>query len=405
MHDQGREVTGGVDTHGDVHVAAVIDATARILGVESFDVTPGGYRQLLAWMRRHGQVVKVGVEGTGSFGAGLARYLAAEGVAVVEVNRPDRQRRRRLGKSDPVDAESAARAALSGEASGQPKSGDGQVEAIRVLRLARRSAIKARTQAANQTRDLIITAPDQLRGRLRALSTRERVDACARFRPAEVTEPVGATKAALRTLALRHQQLSEEITALDAHLARLCAAANPALLAAAGVGPEVAASLLVAAGDNPERMRSEASFAALCGVSPVEASSGKVTRHRLNSGGDRQANNALWRIVLVRMSSDDHTKAYVTRRTAEGKSKREIIRCLKRHVAREMFKLLTHPPAVPHGNDLRVLRTRARLTLADAAEALSSWPIAISRLERGLSHDAELARRYQLWLQHASPAA
>jgi transposase len=356
-------------------------------------------------MRRHGTVVRVGVEGTGSFGAGLARYLAGEGVTVVEVNRPDRQRRRRRGKSDTVDAESAARAALSGDASGRPKSADGRVEAIRVLRLARRSAVKARTQAANQIRDLIVTAPDQLRCRLRKLSTQARVDACARFRAGEVSEPSGATKAALRTLALRYQALTAEIAALDAQLAQLCAAVNPALLAAPGVGTEVAATLLVTAGDNPQRMRSEASFAALCGASPVEASSGKVTRHRLNTGGDRQANNALWWIVLVRMSSDPTTKAYVARRTAEGKSKKEIIRCLKRHVAREMFKLLTKPPAVPLGSELRALRTQARLTLADAAVALGTWPIAISRLERGISHDAELARRYQLWLQPRAQAA
>jgi transposase len=186
MHHQVGEITGGVDTHGDVHVGAVIDSTGRILGIESFAATPAGYRRLLRWLRRHGQLVRVGVEGTGCFGAGLARYLASEGVGVIEVNRPDRQRRRRRGKSDAVDAEAAARAALSGDASGVPKSGDGQVEAIRVLRLARRSAIKARTQAANQIRALIITAPDQLRCRLWALSTDARVEACARFRPGAV---------------------------------------------------------------------------------------------------------------------------------------------------------------------------------------------------------------------------
>jgi transposase len=398
MHQRNREVTGGVDTHGEVHVAAVIDSTARILGTESFDATPAGYRRLLRWLRRHGKVARVGVEGTGSFGAGLARYLTGEGVTVIEVNRPDRQRRRRKGKSDTVDAEAAARAALSGDATSVPKSADGRVEAIRVLRLARRSALKARTQAANQIRDLIVTAPDQLRPRLRALNTDARVEICARLRPGGVDEPLEATKAALRTLALRHQQLSQEIAALDAQLAGLCAVVNPALLAARGVGPEVAASLLVTAGDNPQRMRSEASFAALCGASPVEASSGKVTRHRLNTGGDRHANNALWRIVLVRMSSDPKTQDYVARRTLEGKSKKEIIRCLKRHVAREMFRLLTKPPAVPLGSELRQARANARLTLADAAEALGTWPIRLSELERALVHDADLARRYQLWL-------
>ena len=194
-------------------------------------------------------------------------------------------------------------------------------------------------------------------------------------------------------------ELSAEIDELDAQLAGLCAAINPALLAARGVGPEVAATLLVTAGDNPKRMGSDAAFAALCGASPVEASSGKVTRHRLNSGGDRQANNALWRIVLVRMSSDARTQTYVARRTLEGKSKPEIIRCLKRHVAREMFRLLTNPATVPLRADLRAARLHSGLTLAVAAEALGTWPIRLSEIERGLAHNAELARRYELWLR------
>lgn len=227
---------------------------------------------------------------------------------------------------------------------------------------------------------------------------------CARFRTGDVTDPAEATKMALRTLAQRHLQLSAEVDALDAQIAHLCATINPALLAARGVGPEVAATLLVTAGDNPHRMSSEAAFAALCGASPVEASSGKVTRHRLNSGGDRQANNALWRIALVRMSCDPRTKAYVARRTLEGKSKKEIIRCLKRHIAREVFRLLTNPHAVPLGVTLRSARIDAGITLATAAEALGTWPIRISELERGLAHDAELARRYEFWL-HLEPAA
>ena len=397
MHHD-RQVTGGVDTHGEVHVAAVVDATGRVLGASSFAATAAGYRGLLRWLRRYGRVVRVGVEGTGSYGAGLARYLSGEGVTVTEVNRPDRQRRRRHGKSDVVDAEAAARAALNGDAAGTPRAAGGPVESVRVLRLARRSAIKARTQAANQIRDLIVTAPDQLRSRLRNLDTDQRVAVCARFRTGDITDPAEATKFALRTLARRHRQLSAEIDELDAQLAALCAAINPALLAAHGVGPEVAATLLVTAGDNPKRMGSEAAFAALCGASPVEASSGKVTRHRLNSGGDRQANNALWRIVVVRMSSDARTQTYVARRTLEGKSKKEIIRCLKRHVAREMFRLLTNPATIPLGADLRAARLNSGLTLAAAAEALGTWPMRLSEIERGLAHNAELARRYQTWL-------
>lgn len=399
MHHQPLVVTGGVDTHSDVHVAAVLDNVGRVLGTESFPTTTAGYRSLLAWMRRHGELDRVGVEGTGSYGAGLARHLAAEGVVVVEVNRPDRQTRRRRGKSDTTDAIAAARAALNGDATATPKAGDGIVEAIRSLQIARRSAVKARTQAANQIRDLVVTAPDELRAQLKGLNTAKRVAMCAGFRPGDYTEPAEGLRHALRHLARRHEALDAEIAELDQALAVLTARANPALVAARGVGHEVAAALLVTAGDNPERMLTEASFAALCGVSPIEASSGKTTRHRLNRGGDRRANNALWRIVMVRLAhQDERTKAYVTRRRTEGLSDAEIIRCLKRAIAREMFRLLTDPPAVPNGSDLRTARNASGLSLAAVAEQLGTWPTRLSQLERGLKHDLDLATRYQTWL-------
>jgi transposase len=404
MHDLDREVTGGVDTHGDVHVAAVVDAVGRLLGASSFPSTAAGCRALLRWLRRHGRVARVGVEGTGSYGAGLARFLAAESVTVIEVNRPNRQLRRRRGKSDTVDAEAAARAALNGEATGTPKAGSGPVESVRVLRLARRSAVKARTQAVNQIRDLVVTAPDELRSRLRGLGPEQRVAVCARFRTRGLAEPIEATKAALRTLARRYLELSTEIGQLDTEIEALCTAINPGLMASRGVGPEVAATLLVTAGDNPHRMTSEAAFAALCGASPVEASSGRITRHRLNAGGDRQANNALWRIAVVRMSVDPTTQAYVARRRQDGKSTKEIIRCLKRYIAREIFQLLTRPHEVPHGADLRTARLQAGLTLALVAQALSTRTMRISELERGVVHNADLARRYQTWLDQQKAA-
>ena len=402
MHDHDHGVVGGVDTHLEVHVAAVVDEIGRILATASFPTTTRGYGRLLSWMRRHGCLVRVGVEGTGAYGAGLARFLAAEGVEVLEVNRPDRQLRRRRGKSDTVDAEAAARAALSGDATAVPKSGDGQVEGLRGLRIARRSAVKARTQAALQIRDLILTASDELRARLEPLPACDRAEVCARFRPGDPTDPAQATKLALRHLARRYQALRREIAELDEVIASLCVQINPALLGAKGVGPEVAATLLVVAGDNPDRMHSEAAFAALCGAAPIEASSGRITRHRLSRGGNRQGNHALWRIVIVRMATCDRTRAYVTRRTTEGKSKKEIIRCLQRFVAREIHQLLTHSHAVITGTDLRHQRQHAQLTLADAAHALHSWPIAISRLERGLTHNTDLATRYNHWLQHAA---
>ena len=292
-------VFGGVDTHKRTYVAAVLDDAGRLLGTAAFDADTAGYTALLEWLRGHGSIERVGVEGTGSYGAGLARSLAA---ADVDVNRPNRQMRRRRGKTDTVDAEAAARAALNGDAAVVPKSADGSVEAIRTLSVARRSAVKARTVAANQIDAVVVTAPEHLKDRLRALNTARTVEACARLRPDTDSDPVlAAAKQALRSLARRHQALTAEIKHLDAELRRLCERVNPALLGARGVGAETAVALLVAAGDNPDRMRSEASFAALCGTSPIEASSGPIVRHRLNRGGNRHANNALWRIAMVRL--------------------------------------------------------------------------------------------------------
>ena len=334
-------VTVGVDTHKDTHVAQAKDHLGRRLGdVKIVPTTPAGHRELLAWARGLGKVEAFGIEGTGSWGAGLARYLAAQDVTVIEVSRPNRQARRRHGKSDPADADAAASAVLSGDALGLPKSGDDKVEMVRVLRVARKTAMKARTQAMNALKAVVVTAPAELRESLRALSETTLVRQCARLRPGPLTTPTAATKAALRSLAGRYQSLSKEAGRLASSLDQLVAEAAPALVALFGVGTDSAGALLVAAGDNPERMHSEAGFSMLCGASPVEASSGKVTRHRLNRGGDRQANAALYRVVLVRLCWDQTTKDYMTRRTAQGRSKPEIIRCLKRYVARDVYRAL-----------------------------------------------------------------
>jgi transposase len=330
----------GIDTHADSMTVAVCEATGRVVAVASFETNAAGHRRLMGWLQSHGEVTEAGVEGTSSYGKPTVRVLAEAGVRVWEVIRPNRQVRRRYGKSDPTDAVAAARAVISGEADAVPKSGDGSIEAIRVLQVARISAIKARTQAANQIKDLIVTAPIELRDRLRPLSTRQRVDICARFRP---DTPL---KRALRILARRHQALTTEIVELTAQISQLIQATAPTLLALPGVGPDVAAKLLIAAGDNPHRIRNEAAFAALCGASPVDASSGKQQRHRLNRGGNRAANNALWRIALVRMSHDPETRAYVQRRTADGKTKPEIIRCLKRYIARQIHHTILQD--LPH---------------------------------------------------------
>ena len=333
-------VVVGVDTHADVHVAVVLSSLGALLGSRLVATTPAGFGELVDWARGFGPVRCFGVEGTGSYGAGLARHLGAAGHAVVEVDRPDRRTRRLKGKSDPVDAEAAARAVLAGTASGCPKAGDGRVEMIRSLRVARRSALKARTQATNQLLALVLTSPQELRASLRSMSLPRLVKVAGRFRPGPLLDPAAATKLALRHLARRHASLSAEIAQLDLALAQVVSEAAPGLLALLGVGTDVAGALLVAAGDNPERLSSEAAFARLCGVAPLPASSGKTNRHRLNRGGDRIANNALWRIVLVRMSSDPRTRNYVERRTKEGLSKKEIIRCLKRYVAREVYRRL-----------------------------------------------------------------
>jgi transposase len=334
----------GVDTHLDFHVAVAIDHVGRRLGESSVPTTAKGYQMLLRWAEGFGPVRCAGIEGTSSYGAGLTRHLRARGIEVLEVERPKHRRRSPRGnleKSDPSDAERAARAVLAGEASSVPKSGDGTVEMIRALRAARRSAIKARTQAANQLQSLRVTAPEELRHRLRGLHTKELVSVAARFRLGDAPRDVPtATRFALRSVARRYEALSEEITELEAHLDRLVAQAAPELLSLPGIGTDNAATLLVVAGDNPRRLGSEASFASLCGVAPIEASSGKVVRHRLNRGGNREANRALYMTCLSRMRRDLRTQQYVARRTAEGKSKREIIRCLKRYVAREVYRML-----------------------------------------------------------------
>ena len=335
------EVTGGVDTHADTHTAAALDHLGRVLGQASFPTTRVGYCDLLVWLRGHGTLVAVGIEGTGSYGAGLARYLRGEGVRLVEVDRPDRRARRRQGKSDPVDAVAAARAVQAGTATGTPKSRDAVVESIRAIRVARTGAIKARTAAINALRQTIITAPAELREQLAGLGSSALVVACARLRPTgDLTDPVQGVKTALRRLAKRHQDLSEEIADADRELEALIAATAPHLVERMGVGPEVAGQLLITAGDNPDRLTSEAAFAALCGTSPLPASSGRTDRHRLNRGGDRAANSALYTVVMVRMRYHQPTRDYVERRTQQGLTKREIIRCPKRYVVRELLPLI-----------------------------------------------------------------
>ncbi len=335
-------VTGGVDTHADVHVAAALDHLGGVLGTEQFPTTPVGYRRLLRWLRGFGPLGQVGVEGTGSYGHGLARYLTEQDVDVVEVGRPNRQVRRRHGKTDTVDAVVASRAVLSGEASATPKTHDGPVEALRALKVVQRSANKARTQAINQLRALVLTAPGELRERLRTLRLRELVDTCSAFRISDKDDSLAAMmRLSMRELARRIELLEAQLKTVVARLHRITKTTAPRLVAIQGVGPDVASTLLVTAGDNPHRLQREQSFAALCGVSPVPVSSGKKqNRHRINRGGDRQANSALWRIAIVRLSHDQRNRDYLERRTKEGHETGDVLRCLKRYIAREVFAAL-----------------------------------------------------------------
>jgi transposase len=352
------EVTGGVDTHADNHVAAVIDPLGRHLGHRSFPATPAGYQALAGWMATHGTVVLIGVEGTGAYGAGLTRALTVLGLVIVEVDRPDRKARRDQGKSDPIDAYAAARAAAGGRATGTPKSRTGDVESVRALRVARGGAMKGRAVALIQLKALIVTAPAELRIQLGRLDGARLIGTCARLRsarhepptpsvhakrtprPGRLVDPTAATKRALASIAGRIGVLDAEIAELDDDLYGLLTPLAPTLLALQGVGLDVAGQLLATAGDNPDRLHHEAAFAHLCGSAPIPASSGKTTRHRLNRGGDRAANAALYRIVICRLRWDPATRAYVERRTKEGRTKAEIIRCLKRYIAREVFNAI-----------------------------------------------------------------
>ena len=341
-------VIGGVDTHKLTHYAAAVDDQGRLLGHREFPATDRGYQSLLAWMRGLGDVDAIGVESTGSFGATLTRALTAAGERVIEVNRPNRLARRMDGKSDRLDAEQIARAVLGQTSTATPKAKSGAVEVIRTLRVTRASAVKARTQAFNTLWGVMIGAPSPLRDELVALSKRTLVNRCLRLRPETddlmslASDPdrllIAALKTSLRDLARRWKTLDEEIKGLNRQIEPLVRATAPELVELHGVGVEVAGQFLVTAGDNADRIRNEAAFAKLCGVAPQPASSGRTTgRHRLSRGGDRAANSALYIVTIVRMRHHQPTRAYVERRTGEGLSKREIIRCLKRYIAREIY--------------------------------------------------------------------
>jgi transposase len=345
------DVIGGVDTHKHNHYAAAIDSHGKLLGHRNFPANKGGYKALLEWMRSHGQIVAIGIESTGSFGATLTHFLTNAGEIVVEVNRPNRQARHMDGKSDRLDSEQIARSVLAETGTATPKSKSGPVEVIRTLRVARASAVRSRTQAFNNLFGTMISAPSPVRDELVELTRRTFVNRCLTLEPETenllelIDDPerlvLASVKLALRDLARRWKALDAEVKELSSQITAIVEHVAPDLVNLFGVSSELAGQFLVTAGDNAERIRNEAAFAKLCGVSPKPASSGQTSgRHRLNRGGDRAANSALYIVTIVRLRHHQPTREYVARRTAEGLSKREIIRCLKRYIAREVFAAL-----------------------------------------------------------------
>ena len=356
----------GIDTHRDVNTAAVVAANGAFLGCREFPTSGTGCTDLLGWAMTLGRVTRAGVECTGSYGASVSRMLQARGIEVIEVNQPDKRERRNRGKTDAVDAEAAARAVLSGRATATAKTGDGPVEALRMLKMVRDSAVHARTKAINQLKAILVTAKPDLRESLSGLGAKTLIRRCSTLEEPPAANASGATPAShadsaavvatvysLRVLPTRILGLTREADDAEKQMTTLLSQHAPALIARTGIGPDSATALLLVAGDNPDRIHTEASFAALCGVSPVEASSGNTQRRRLNRGGDRRANAALYRIVLSRLRWDTRTQEYMTRRVAQGRTRREVIRCLKRYIAREAFTLITAPHVPPAATTAR----------------------------------------------------
>jgi transposase len=393
-------IVAGADTHADtIHVAAVTMTGAAISDRE-FPSTRSGYTAAIGFLTSLGQVERIGIEGTASYGAGFTRAVTAAGIEAVEVTRAVKSTRRLKGKSDPLDAYSAARTTLAGDGLATPK--DDATSGLRALHIARRSAVKHRTAVINQIKAMLVSAPDSVREKYRGLTTLRLIEAIARCRPDAQNEPwAQSVLSAARMLAQRVQFLETQVESLQAQIDAIVTEANPGLRAAYGVGADTTAQLLITAGANPHRLHSEAAFAALCGAAPVPASSGKTTRHRLSRGGDRAANNALHRIALVRMSHHQPTKDYVQRQQALGHNRMEILRKLKRAIAREIFKLLTRQIAVPEYADLRPTRQAKNITVTAAANHFGIWPTVISRIERGLQRDDAFADTYRNWLNAA----
>jgi len=336
----------GVDTHKSNHIAVAISHQGARLGTMTIPTTRQGYRDLEAWASELGKIKAFGIEGTGSYGAALSRDLLVKGHTVLDVMRPNRQLRYLHGKSDSLDAESAARSVLNGQTSALAKTQTGSSEMIRHIKIARDSAVKAKSQAMITIKTLIINAPAELRDTLDQIKGPiSLIRHIAALRPGEITSSTASAKASMRAIARRWLSLREEIQAHEVELERMACEKAPELMKSHGISTQTVAEMLILVGDNPERIKSEAALAKLCGVCPIPASSGKTNRMRLNRGGNRQANAALYRVAIVRMRDDEETKTYAARRTAEGKTRREIVRCIKRYIVREIYRHLCVSPS------------------------------------------------------------
>ena len=403
------DVVAGIDTHEDTHTIALLDRVGAPVATATYRADPDGYRRAADFITSHGTCAAVGVEGTNSYGAGLRKHLQSRGLLVLEALRPKRQVRRMDGKSDPIDAAEAARSVLAGRGPSVPKDGNGHAEALRFLDAARAQLVRAMTALSNSAGDMLVTAPEAFRsrwGRGRAADALKRISSTTARGDGIVEE---ALMAALKAMARQHRELDRQARQLERRMREILDEHAPASLTIYGAGTITAARLVAAAGDNPDRIRDEAAFAKLCGACPIPASSGRTNRHRLNRGGNRNANSALHRIALVRMSHPHpRTRDYIARKRAQGMGTKEIMRCIKRAICREAYRAICHPERVqppPDGGEPRSLRESKGILQKHAAHALGVSQSRISEIERDANKRPELAERYQQWLQnHPQPA-
>ncbi len=388
----------GVDTHSDFHVLAVVDSSATVVETRRFPSDAASCASVARELAGRWGCAAAAVECCGSYGRGLVEALAGAGVRAMEVPASFRRLMAGKDKSDEADAAAAATFALAsaGRPARGPKDSSGPAGQLACLAAARRGAVKEATACVNEARGLLVKAPDPLRSRFKGMPKKRLMEALRRLAPGK--GPDRCERLALRSAARRWAACEKERASLEAEMAAIVSERYPSLLELPGVGAVCAAEVAAAAGDNPERFKSEAAFAKAVGCAPLEASSGKTVRHRLNRGGDRRANCAIHRIVVVRMSCDERTRAYVDKRVSQGKTKREAVRCLKRYVARELYRALLAPERRPPDLRLRARREALGETLAAAASAVGLSQGKVSRVERGESRDGRAEALLDGWL-------